>query len=259
MKRNLHVDLNCDLGESSDTAQLEVQLRILSLVTSVNIACGFHAGDPDLMRHTVQQAQALGVALGAHPGLPDRESCGRRERDISVTEVGDLVAYQVGALAGIAALEGARLSHVKPHGALYTMASRETDIAMAIAEAVLAVNRQLLLVGRSGSRLVDAGRALGLTVVEEAFADRAYHSDGSLVSRDRPAAVIHDLQSVANRALSLVRDGMIDSVDGARIPIRADTLCVHGDTPGAELLVAAIREALANAGIRIAPVLHAQS
>ncbi len=248
------IDLNCDLGESSGPAQLATEARLLGHVTSVNIACGFHAGTPDLMRRTVRLAWEKGVAIGAHPGFRDREGFGRREHKVSTTEVEDLVAYQVGALAGIAVLEGASLSHVKPHGALYTMAARDPELAEAIARAVAAINHRLILVGMSGSTLVEAAQTVGLIAAQEAFADRAYNRDGTLVPRDHPEAVIGDSREVVTRALNLVRDGRITSLDGEPLWVHADTLCVHGDTPGADRLAEAIRLALTNAGIRIAAV-----
>ena len=250
----MHIDLNCDLGESSDPARLDLEARVLRCVSSVNIACGFHAGTPDLMRRTVRLARENGVAVGAHPGLRDQEGFGRREYGVSAAEVEDMVAYQVGALAGIAALEGAPLSHVKPHGALYTMAARDSDLAQATARAVAAIDRRLILVGLAGSTLIEAAKAIGLVAAEEAFADRAYHPNGTLVPRDHPEAVIDDRHEVATRALSLVRDGRVSGLDGQPLWIRADTLCIHSDTPGADRLAEAIRHALTNAGIRIAAV-----
>lgn len=246
------IDLNCDLGETAEPTQWELEARLLAHITSVNIACGVHAGDPDLMRHTVHLAMAHGVAIGAHPGLGDRDGRGRRERPVTEVEVENLIAYQVGALAGICAMAGVRLAHVKPHGALYAMAARDRHLADAVARAVVAVDRRLILVGLSGSELIAAGKAAGLAVAEEAFVDRAYQPDGSLVPRDRPGAVIHDEATVVARAVSLARDGIVPSLDGPPVRVRADTLCLHGDTPGADRLARAIWNTFADAGIRIA-------
>ena len=250
----MQIDLNSDLGESSDPDLVERDIRILGCVSSANIACGVHAGNPDLMRRTVRVAHEKGVAIGAHPGFRDQEGFGRKEITYSLAEIEDVVAYQVGALAGIAALEGANLSHVKPHGALYNMAARDLEIAEAIARAVAAADRRLILYGLAGSKLIDAARALGLTAAEEAFADRAYHPDGTLVSRDRPHAVIHEERAVIARALSLVNDRLMLASDGQPIQIHADTICIHGDTPGSDRLALAIGQALTEAGIRIAAV-----
>lgn len=246
------IDLNCDLGESAEPARLEFEARVLAHVTSVNIACGVHAGDPNLMRRTVQLALAHNVAIGAHPGFCDRDGMGRRERPLTAVEVENLIAYQVGALAGICALVGAHVIHVKPHGALYSMAARDRQLADAVARAITAVDRRLILVGLAGSELIAAGKTAGLIIAEEAFVDRAYQPDGSLVPRDRPGAVIHDEATVIARALSLARDGTVTSLDGRPVNVRADTLCLHGDTPGADRLARAVRNALTDAGIRVA-------
>ncbi len=245
------IDLNCDLGESSEPNQLESDARLLDSVSSVNIACGFHAGGPELMRHTVRLAKEKGVAVGAHPGFRDPEGLGRRAMVMPPGELEDLVAYQVGALAGIAALEGTWLSHVKPHGALYNLAAQSSEVAEAVARAVAAIDSQLVLVGLAGSQLIAAARTMGLTGAQEAFADRAYHPDGTLVGRERQGAVIDDEGEVVTRALSIAREGHVLSWDGQRIQVHADTICVHGDTPGADRLARSIKQALLDAGIRI--------
>lgn len=250
----LRIDLNCDVGESADAGRLAAEEEIMRSVTSANIACGAHAGDPAVMRRTVQLARAHRVAVGAHPGFPDADGLGRRERHATVTEVESLIAYQVGALAGIAALEGVTLVHVKPHGALYNMAARDRALAEAIARAVAAVDRRLVLFGLAGSRLIEAGQALGLTVAEEVFADRVYQADGTLVPRDRPGAVIQDEREVVVRALRMVREGVVISSDGATVRLRVDTLCLHGDTPNAARLAKRLRQELEGAGIRVAAV-----
>ncbi len=252
------IDLNCDVGEAVEPARLEVEARVLAHVTSVNIACGVHAGDPDLMRRTVHLALAHEVAIGAHPGLRDRDGQGRRERSLTEADVENLIAYQIGALAGICALAGAHLVHVKPHGALYTMAARDRRLADAVARAVAAADRRLILVGLAGSQLIAAGQAAGLATAEEAFVDRAYQVDGSLVPRDQPGALIYDEATVVARAVSLARDGIVPSLDGSPIRLRVDTLCLHGDTPGADRLARAVRNALTDAGIRIARLTDVQ-
>ena len=250
----MRIDLNCDVGESADASQLETETRVLSYVSSVNIACGLHAGGPVLMRRTVRLAKARGVAIGAHPGFRDPDSKGRREQQVSRAEVEDLVAYQVGALRGIAALEEVGLRHVKPHGALYNMAARDGDIALAIARAVAHVDDRLILVGLAGSRLIQAARDAGLAVSQEAFADRGYGPDGTLIPRGQPGAVIQNEPEVISRALSLVRDRTITGPDGQPLAVEADTICVHGDTAGADRLVEAISHALIAAGVHIVPI-----
>lgn len=251
------IDLNCDMGELADPERLTIEERLMPLVTSVSIACGFHAGNPDLMRRTIQLARAHGVSIGAHPGFHDPGGMGRRELQVTPEEVENLVAYQIGALAGIAALEGARLSHVKPHGALYNMAARDRRLADAIARAVANLNHGLILFGLAGSELVNAGRAIGLTVAEEAFVDRAYNPNGSLVPRGRPGAVIQDEQEVIARVRCLVREGAVAGRDGPLIRLHADTICLHGDTPGVDRLVEIVRRELTKEGVRIAAVASA--
>jgi UPF0271 protein len=220
-------------------------------ITSANVACGFHAGDPGVMRETVRLAKAAGVAVGAHPGFPDLVGFGRRELRASPREVEDLVLYQIGALAAIATTQGVRLSHVKAHGALYNMAARDRSLADAIAAAVAAFDRSLVLFGLPNSELVRAGEALGLRVASEGFADRAYMSDGSLAPRSRKGSVIHDADEVLERALRMVRDGEVTAVDGSRLALKVDTLCVHGDTPGAAELTRQLREGLARNGVTV--------
>lgn len=248
------IDLNCDMGESAAADRLTMEERIMPLITSVSIACGVHAGHPDLMRRLVRLARAHRVAIGAHPGFRDPETLGRREIKMGPEEVEALVAYQVGSLAGIATLENAKLSHVKPHGALYNMAARDLGLAEAIARAVAAVNQRLILFGLAGSALVQAGRMLGLTVAEEAFVDRAYRSDGLLIPRDQAGAVIRDEREVAARARRLALEGLVTGLDGSQVRVRADTICWHSDTPGADRLAGVIQRELVHAGVRILAV-----
>jgi len=241
------------MGESFGAYTIGLDVEVMPYITSANVACGFHAGDPTVMRQTVRVAREHGVAVGAHPGLPDLVGFGRREMNIGARELEDAVAYQVGALAGLAAAEGVRLQHVKAHGALYNMAAKDGALADAIARAVAAVDASLVLLGLPRSELLRAGERAGLRVVGEAFADRAYEPDGSLVSRQKPGAVIHDPDAVVARVLRMAREGVIRAVDGTDIPLPVGTICTHGDTPGAEELVRRIREALERDGVRVQP------
>ncbi|MDP1570640.1 MAG: 5-oxoprolinase subunit PxpA [Vicinamibacterales bacterium] len=253
----MRIDLNSDLGESFGPWTMGQDEALMPSITSANIACGFHAGDPTVMRRTVALARRHGVAIGAHPGFPDLAGFGRRAMQASPAEVEDFVIYQVGALAGIAQAEGLTLRHVKPHGALYLVACRDHAIAGAIARAVAAIDRSLILFGLSGSALVEAGRAAGLRVAVEGFADRAYEPDGTLASRQRPGSVIHDPAAVVARAVRMVRDREVVATDGAVIRMEIDTLCLHGDTTGAAGLAVSIRRGLEEAGVTIAAVVRA--
>jgi UPF0271 protein len=246
------IDLNADVGESFGVYQLGNDEALLRHVTSANVACGLHAGDPSVMRRTVKLAVALGVAVGAHPGFPDLQGFGRREISMGTQEVEDLVLFQVAALAGIAAAEGARLRHVKPHGALYTMAAKDDRLASAIAAGVAAFDRSLVLVGPPNSALVGAGAARGLKVASEVFADRAYRADGSLVPRHVTGAVIDDPDVVVQRALRMARANEVIAIDGSKLSLKAETICVHGDTPGAAATAGLLRQGLLDAGITIA-------
>lgn len=248
------IDLNADVGESFGAYTLGDDAAVMRHITSANVACGFHAGDPSVMRRTVRLAMAGGVGVGAHPGYRDLEGFGRREIRITPQEAEDLVAYQLGALAGVTAAAGGRLRHVKPHGALYNMAARNRELADAVARAVAAVDTTLVLFGLARSELLAAGKAAGLATASEVFADRAYGADGALVSRGRPGAVIDDLTQVVERAVRLAREGTVVAVSGDVLELPADTLCLHGDTPGAANLAAAVRHALEAAGVRVAPV-----
>jgi len=223
----------------------------MSHITSANVACGFHAGSPKLMRATVIVARERGVAVGAHPGFPDPDGFGRRELQFSPADVEDFVAYQIGALAAIAAVEGVRLQHIKPHGALFNMAVRSAVLAEAIAQAVVVIDRSLFLVGLPDSEIVAAGRRAGLSTASEGYADRAYQHDGTLVPRDQPGAVIDDPDRVVSRAVRMVRDQTVEAADGRCVPLTIDTLCVHGDTPGAADLAERIRAAFDQAGVQV--------
>lgn len=248
------IDLNSDLGESFGRWSLGNDVEIMRSITSANVACGFHAGDPGAMRETVRRAKGAGVAVGAHPGFPDLVGFGRRNMSATPQEVEDFVIYQVGALAAIAAAEGVRLQHVKAHGALYNMAVRDRELATAIARAVAAYDRTLILFGLPGTELLRAGDAAGLRVAAEGFADRAYEPDGSLTPRDRAGAVIHDAEQVVRRAVRMAQEGVVTTSGGREIPMRVDTICTHGDTPGSHELTRRIREALERSGVSVRPV-----
>jgi len=241
----MNIDLNCDLGESYGRYSLGSDAAIMPYITSANIACGFHAGDPSVMQATVRLAKQYRVAVGAHPGWPDLQGFGRREMSFDTEEVEALVLYQVGALAGIARAEGAELRHVKPHGALYNQAAKDAALAQAIARAVQRFSRELILVGLAGSSLVECARELGLSVASEAFPDRAYNPDGTLMSRKLPGAVLHDPAAVAQNAVRLAGEG-IRFGEKVIIP---DTLCLHGDHETAAENARLVREALVAAGM----------
>ena len=247
------VDLNCDLGESIGSDTLEHDALIMRSITSANVACGFHAGDATVMRDTSRLALEQRVAVGAHPGFPDRAGFGRRPRDASPSEVEKIVADQVAALSGVVAAEGGRLRHVKPHGALYNMAAEDRRLADAVARGIASVDANLVLFGLSGSCLLEAGRAAGLVVASEVFADRAYDRHGRLVSREIPGAVIDDTSTVLTRAVEMVIEGQVAAMTGETVALTAETMCVHGDTKGAADLAAAIRRGLDAAGVEVAP------
>lgn len=242
------VDFNCDLGEGvGDDAAL------MPHISSASIACGWHAGDAQTMRRTVALCIAHNVAIGAHPSLADREHFGRRVLPTTPDEAYALTLYQVGALAAFVHAAGARLHHVKPHGALYTMAARDAALADAIARAVRDVDPRLLLYGLAGSALCAAGERLGLRVAQEAFAERRYERDGNLVARSEPDAVIHDVDLAAQQVASMLRARCVTARSGEQVPLRADTICLHGDRPDAPRFAAALRSAIEGAGFRIAP------
>jgi UPF0271 protein len=250
----MRVDLNSDVGESFGAYTIGQDPILLPHVTSANVACGFHAGDPGVMRATIALAKQHGVAVGAHPGFPDLVGFGRRDLHATPREVEDFVVYQIGALAAIAAAQGVALQHVKPHGALFNMAARDAALADAIARATAAVDRSLILFGLPASELIRAGERAGLRTACEAFADRAYHRDGTLVSRRLPGAVIHDADVVEARVLRMATDRTVDAVDGSVVRLDIDTICVHGDTRGAADLAARIRRALDASGVHVKPV-----
>ena len=250
----MRIDLNADVGESFGAYSIGYDDGLMRSITSANVAAGFHAGDPSVLRMTIRTARAHGVSVGAHPGFPDLAGFGRRAMSLSPAEAEDAVLYQVAAVAGVAAAEGVRLQHVKPHGALYNMAARDRRLADAIARAVAAYDRSLLLFGLPGSELLAAGRAAGLRVAAEGFADRAYEADGSLTPRAKPGAVIHDAEVVVARAIRMAAERSVAAIDGTPVRLEVDTLCVHGDTPDAGGLAASLRARLESAGIEIKAV-----
>jgi UPF0271 protein len=248
------IDLNSDLGESFGPWKMGQDEALMPHLTSANIACGFHAGDPTVLRQTILLAKRHGVAVGAHPGFPDLQGFGRREMQMSMAEVEDLVLYQLAAIAGVAAADGVRLQHVKAHGALYNMAARDAALARAIARAVAAFDSTLILFGLPNSPLLSEGKAAGLRVAAEIFADRTYEPDGSLTSRRVAGSVIHDPVHVVQRAVDMVVTRRVTATNGDAIPLEAHTLCLHGDTPGAADLARQMRYALEAAGVRVAAV-----
>ena len=245
------IDLNADVGESLGPWPMGADAALIGLVTSVNVACGFHAGDPLTILRTVRLALAAGVAIGAHPGYPDLVGFGRRDMALTADELEAAVLYQVAALAGIVRAEGGRLAHVKPHGALYNHAAIDPTTAESIARAVARLDPELRLVGPPGSALIAAGIATGLACLSEGFADRAYEADGSLRSRRLPGALLQDPAVAAAQAVRIATEGRTTTSDGTTIELAVATLCIHGDTPGAAAIATAVREALANAGVAV--------
>jgi len=245
------IDLNSDLGESFGAYTIGNDGKVLQFISSANIACGFHAGDPHVMKNTVQLALANNVAIGAHPGLEDLRGFGRRTMNITPEEAYDITLYQVGALAGFVKSEGGKLQHVKPHGALYNMAAKDAKLADAIAEAIYKLNPELILFGLSGSQLIKAGERIGLKTASEVFADRTYQSDGSLTPRSKPGAVITDDEKAIKQVLKMAKEGLVTTVEGKDIKVKADTVCVHGDGVKALEFTNRIRQALAKESITV--------
>ena len=258
----MKIDLNCDMGESFGRYALGADELLMPHITSANIACGFHASDPVVMDRTVRLAREHGVGIGAHPGYPDLQGFGRRDMQLSPHEAEAAILYQIGALAAFARAAGAacpersrgELVHVKAHGALYNQAARDRTLAQAIVRAVGRFSRQLVVVGLANSAMIEAAVEAGQPVAREAFADRAYEADGSLRSRRLPGAVHHDAAQAAEQAVCIARDGMVIAWGGDEVPVQAETLCVHGDTPGALPIVQTIRQALVEAGVEVAPL-----
>lgn len=250
-RRMESVDLNCDMGESFGAWKMGNDAGIMPYISSANIACGFHGGDPPTIRQTVDLALKHGVAIGAHPSFPDLQGFGRRTMHLSPDEVLDAVLYQVSAVKGICEAMGGRLHHVKPHGALYNQAARDPALSEAIAKAVSSIDNGLILYGLSGSLLVGEADKAGLRTSSEVFADRTYLDDGSLAPRSRSDALIEDPSQAASRALRMVVSGNIDSVDGNEVKLRAETICIHGDGKNALAFARSIRETLDANGIEV--------
>ena len=250
------VDINCDMGESFGAYHIGADDEVFPFITSANIACGFHGGDPAVMRTTIAKAAKHRVAIGAHPGLPDLIGFGRRNMDVTPEEAYDLVVYQVGALLGFARASGGGITmqHVKAHGALYNMAAASAPLSSAIAHAVRDVDASLILFGLPGSHLVSEGERAGLKTACEVFADRNYMSDGSLVSRRRADAFVHDADQAVQRAIRMAREGRVRAVDGNDIDIRVDTICIHGDGAHAAEFARRLRSGFEADGISVRPV-----
>ena len=247
----LSIDLNCDMGEGSGADENGADERIMPYVTSANIACGFHASDPVRMRKTVELAVRHGVAIGAHPSYPDLAGFGRRAMERTAEEIAADVTYQVGALWAFCRSAGVRLHHVKPHGALYNKAADSVAVAAAIAEAIKEIDAKLILVCLSNSAMVTAAQRANVPYVQEAFADRAYNGQGKLAPRNQPGAVLHDPEEIAARALRMVTQKTVSSIDGPEVPLHFDTLCVHCDTAGSVEIGKAIRRRLQEAKIAV--------
>ena len=246
------IDFNCDMGESFGMYKMGFDEEVIKHITSANIACGFHAGDPMWMRHTVDLALRHGVAIGAHPSFPDLNGFGRRNMVVSADEAKNDVTYQVGALQAFTADK--RLQHVKPHGAMYNMAVNDESLAQAICESILEIDPDMILVALAGSRWLDIAEDMGLKVAREIFADRALNADGTLVSRSQPGSVIHDTAEVVERSLRMVTEGKATAITGEQIDVQADSLCLHGDTPGAVEMAAALKRELEAADVEILPL-----
>ena len=249
---NVKIDFNCDMGESFGAYKLGLDEEVIKHVTSSNVACGFHAGDPQWMQHTVDIANDNGVAIGAHPGFPDLMGFGRRNITVTLDEAKAYVKYQVGALRGF--VKGGRLQHVKPHGAFYNMAVKDADLARAICEAVLEIDPELILVVLAGSKWVEIGNEMGARIARETFADRAFNPDGTLVARSQPGSVLHEPEEVIERSLKMVKESKVTAITGEEIPIEADTICLHGDNPGAVELAAGLRGRFEAEGVEVLPM-----
>ncbi|MGN0774287.1 MAG: LamB/YcsF family protein [Candidatus Ventricola sp.] len=245
------IDLNCDLGESFGAYTIGMDSAVIPYITSANVACGFHAGDPLVMQKTVAACRAHGVHVGAHPGYPDLMGFGRRNIAATPAEVKAYIQYQIGALSAYCAAAGVPLCHVKPHGAMYNMAAKDASLARAICEGILEVNPRLTLLALSGSEMVRAAQALGLNVKSEVFADRGYQADGTLVPRSQPGAMVTDEKEAIARVIRMAKEGVVRSVDGVDVPLTADSVCVHGDGEKALAFVRRIRAALIEAGIEV--------
>jgi len=250
----MKVDLNSDLGESFGRYKLGLDEEVMKYITSANVATGWHAGDPLVMRKTVRLAKENGVAVGAHPGYPDLMGFGRRYMKLSSEEARNYILYQIGALYAFTRAGGLELQHVKPHGALYNALVKEEELARAVIEGIADFDKNLIFVALSGSRPAEIAEEMGVKVAHEVFADRVYNPDGTLVSRSRPGAVIHDKGEIAERVISMVKDGGVKAVNGEWVELKVDTICVHGDNPKAVEIAAYIREVLEKEGVKVVPM-----
>lgn len=248
------VDLNCDMGESFGAYKLGLDEEAVKYISSANVACGFHAGDPQVMAHTVDMAVAHGVEIGAHPSYPDLMGFGRRQMDATPDEVKNYLIYQTGALQAFVQARGGRLQHVKPHGAMYNTAAVNKKAARALAEAIYAVDKNLIFLVLANSEMERAADEVGLRYAREVFADRNYNSDGTLVARNNPLAVIKESAEIAPRMIEIIKTGRIKAIDGSFFSVKPDSICLHGDTPGAIEHMKHLRQAIEDAGIRIAPL-----
>lgn len=246
-----YIDINCDMGESYGAYKMGRDEEILDHVTSANIACGFHAGDPSIMRKTVQLALEKNVAIGAHPGFQDLTGFGRRNMNVSPQEIYDIVTYQIGALYAFVKAEGGTMHHVKPHGALYNMAAINTSYSKAIAEAIYKINPELILYGLSGSELTKAGKTIGLCSAQEVFADRTYQVDGTLTPRNHHDALIKKADVAVNQVIKMIKEGTVQSQQGTEIAIEAHTICIHGDGESALDFAKYISKTLSDANIKV--------
>lgn len=251
---NTRINLNADLGESFGAWRMGNDEAMLELVCSANVACGFHAGDPLVMRNTVRTAKACGVSIGAHPSFPDLQGFGRRRMDLPAPELEAMLIYQIGALQAMARSEGSEVSHVKPHGALSNMACTDLRLAQTVVRAVAAIDRSLILLAPALSRLAAAGRDGGLRVVEEIFADRAYQDDGSLVPRSHPEAMIHGAEACLAHVIRILAEGRITPISGAPLAVQAQSICVHGDGPDALATARLLRDRLPAAGFTLVSI-----
>ncbi len=245
------VDLNSDLGESFGAYTMGLDAEVIKYVTSANVACGWHAGDPMVMEATVAAAKSCGAAVGAHPGYPDLMGFGRRNMVVSPQEAKAYIQYQIGALSAFTQSHGVKLQHVKPHGALYNMAAKDYTLARALAEGIAAVDDSIIMLALANSQMVQAAKDVGLRVASEVFADRAYLEDGNLVPRNQEGAVIHDESLAIERVIGMVTKGTVRAITGKDIAIKADSICVHGDNPQAVAFVRTIREELTRAGVEL--------
>lgn len=248
------IDLNSDLGESFGNYKIGLDEEVIKYVSSVNIACGWHAGDPEVMEKTIKMAIENGVAVGAHPGFPDLIGFGRRNLSVKPSEMKAYIKYQLGALMAFAKAKNEKIQHVKPHGAMYNMAAKDSVLSIAIAEAIYEVDKDIILLGLANSELVKAGKHVGLKVANEVFADRAYNADGTLVVRSKEGSVIHDADVAISRVIRMIKEGKVTAITGEDVEINAQSICVHGDNPEAVEFVKKIKTKLQKEGVEVTAI-----